>query len=119
MEPIDGSETSAYNNQTPWKHPKEYIIDPKHGESLKSRIVYIYIYIYIYIYMHVFFTIWRSWSGERNKKLFRTAVNASCHRFGSAALDDGGLSALHADQFASVKSLVPLQCKHHSHAVKK
>ena len=27
MEPIEGSETSAYNNQTPGKHPKEYIID--------------------------------------------------------------------------------------------
>ena len=36
MEPIEGSETSAYNNQTPGKHPKEYIIDSKHGESLKS-----------------------------------------------------------------------------------
>ena len=32
-----GSETSAYNNQTPGKHPKEYIIDSKHGESFKSR----------------------------------------------------------------------------------
>ena len=27
MEPIEGSETSAYNNQTLGKHPKEYIID--------------------------------------------------------------------------------------------
>ena len=27
MEPIEDSETSAYNNQTPGKHPKEYIID--------------------------------------------------------------------------------------------
>ena len=26
MEPIEGPETSAYNNQTPGKHPKEYII---------------------------------------------------------------------------------------------
>ena len=40
MEPIEGSETSAYNNQTPGKHPKEYIIDSKHGESLKSRSQY-------------------------------------------------------------------------------
>ena len=31
---------SAYNNQTPGKNPKEYIIDSKHGESLKSRIEY-------------------------------------------------------------------------------
>ena len=38
MELIEGSETSAYNNQTPGKHPKEYIIDLKQGESLKSRI---------------------------------------------------------------------------------
>jgi len=27
MELIEGSATSAYNNQTPGKHPKEYIID--------------------------------------------------------------------------------------------
>jgi len=27
MEPIEGSETSAYNYQTPGKHPKEYIIN--------------------------------------------------------------------------------------------
>ena len=27
MEPIEGSETSSYNNQTPGKHPKEYIIN--------------------------------------------------------------------------------------------
>jgi len=38
MEQIECSETSAYNNQTPGKYPKEYILDSKHGESLKSRI---------------------------------------------------------------------------------
>ena len=37
MEQIECSETSAYNNQTPGKYPKEYIHDSKHGESLKSR----------------------------------------------------------------------------------
>ena len=37
MEQIECSETSAYNNQTPGKCPKEYIQDSKHGESLKSR----------------------------------------------------------------------------------
>ena len=39
MEQIECSETSAYNNQTPGKHPKEYIQDSKHGKSLKSRIL--------------------------------------------------------------------------------
>ena len=39
MEPIEGSETSAYNNQTPGKHPKEYIIEIKQGESLKSSVL--------------------------------------------------------------------------------
>jgi len=37
MEQIECSKTSAYNNQTPGKYPKEYIQDSKHGESLKSR----------------------------------------------------------------------------------
>ena len=40
MELIEGSETSAYNNQTPGKYSKEYIQDSKHGESLKSRMKY-------------------------------------------------------------------------------
>ena len=38
MELIEGSETSANNNRTPEKYPKEYIQYSKHGESLKSRI---------------------------------------------------------------------------------
>jgi len=38
MELIERSETSAYNNQTPGKYPKEYIQDSKHGESLKSSV---------------------------------------------------------------------------------
>ena len=38
-EQIECSETSAYNNRTPGKYPKEYIQDSKHGGSLKSRII--------------------------------------------------------------------------------
>jgi len=44
MELIECSETSAYCNfnQTPGKYPKEYIhLDSKHGESLKSRSIYL------------------------------------------------------------------------------
>ena len=40
MKLIEGSETSANHNRTPGKYPKEYIQDSKHGESLKSRILY-------------------------------------------------------------------------------
>ena len=39
MEQRECSETSAYNNQTQGKYPKEYTQDSKHGESLKSRIL--------------------------------------------------------------------------------
>jgi hypothetical protein len=39
MELIDGSETSAFKNQTPGIHPKDYSQYSKHGESLKSRII--------------------------------------------------------------------------------
>jgi hypothetical protein len=39
MEQIDGSETSAFKNQTPGIHPKDYSQYSKHGESLKSRIL--------------------------------------------------------------------------------
>jgi len=39
MEPIESSETSAYNNTlTPGTYPKEKELQSKHGESLKSRI---------------------------------------------------------------------------------
>ena len=38
MEPIESSETSAYNNKlTPGTDPKEKKLQSKHGESLKSR----------------------------------------------------------------------------------
>jgi hypothetical protein len=37
MEPIEGSETSAFKPQTPGKYPKENILHKVHGESLKSR----------------------------------------------------------------------------------
>jgi hypothetical protein len=40
MEPIESSETSAYNNTlTPGTYPKEKKLQSKHGESLKSRIL--------------------------------------------------------------------------------
>jgi len=38
MELIQGSETSANYNLTPWKYPEENIQYSNHGESLKSRI---------------------------------------------------------------------------------
>jgi len=37
MEPIEGSETSAFKTQTPGNYPKENILHKEHGESLKSR----------------------------------------------------------------------------------
>ena len=40
MEPIQGSETSAFNNnQTPGKYPEELLLSLQHGESLKHRTV--------------------------------------------------------------------------------
>ena len=36
MEPIEGSETSAFKPQTPGKYPKENTLHKEHGESLKS-----------------------------------------------------------------------------------
>jgi hypothetical protein len=39
MEPTQGSETSAYQNLTPGRYPKEYTQYSTHGESLKSRFI--------------------------------------------------------------------------------
>ena len=41
MEQIECSETSAYIIQTPGNYPKENVIYSEHGESLKSRIIYV------------------------------------------------------------------------------
>jgi hypothetical protein len=43
MERIEGSEMSAYIYQTPGNYPKENLLYPEHGESLKSRILEIII----------------------------------------------------------------------------
>jgi len=41
MEPIQGSETSAFNNnQTPGKYPEEFLSSLQHGESLKHKMMY-------------------------------------------------------------------------------
>jgi len=40
MEPIDGSEKSAFKTQDAGEIPKENILHKEHGESLKSRNVY-------------------------------------------------------------------------------
>ena len=41
MEPIEGSETSAFKSQTPGKYPKENMLHKEHGESLKSRLKFL------------------------------------------------------------------------------
>jgi len=41
MEPIEGSETSAFKTQTPGKYPKENILHKEHGESLKSCFLFV------------------------------------------------------------------------------
>jgi len=38
MEPIEGSETSEFINQTPGNYPKGNLLYSVHGESLKSTI---------------------------------------------------------------------------------
>jgi hypothetical protein len=41
MEQIECSETSAYKIQTPGNHPEENIQPTEHGESLKSKKLYL------------------------------------------------------------------------------
>ena len=43
MELTEGSETSAYINQTPGNYPKGNLLYSVHGKSLKSRKVHIYL----------------------------------------------------------------------------
>jgi hypothetical protein len=41
MEPTQCSETSAFNTQTPGKYPEDNSSLLQHGESLKSRNIYV------------------------------------------------------------------------------
>jgi len=50
IEQIRCSETSAFNNQTPGKYPKDYTQYSKQGESLKSRISSSFIYSCRWVY---------------------------------------------------------------------
>jgi hypothetical protein len=47
MEPTQGSETSAYQNLTPGRYPKEYTQYSTHDESLKSSMLKIHINLVI------------------------------------------------------------------------
>jgi len=42
MEQTECSKTSAHNIQMPWNHPKERTQHSEHGESLKSRILFLF-----------------------------------------------------------------------------
>ena len=53
MEPIESSETSAYNNTlTPGTYPKEKGLQSKHGESLKSSTILYCSHTFIYKTSH-------------------------------------------------------------------
>jgi len=47
MEPIEGSETSAFRTQTPGNYPKENIPHKEHGESLKSRDILVLFHVFV------------------------------------------------------------------------
>jgi hypothetical protein len=47
MEPIECSETSAFNIQTPGKYPEENLPYLQHGESLKTMIRKLSFIIYV------------------------------------------------------------------------
>jgi hypothetical protein len=42
MEPLQCSETSAYNIQTPGDYPEDNILHPQQGGSLKTTIFHLY-----------------------------------------------------------------------------
>jgi len=48
MEPIKGSETSAFKTQTPGKYLKENILHKEHGESLKSKRVHFDVHVTVH-----------------------------------------------------------------------
>jgi hypothetical protein len=53
MEQIDGSETSAFKNQMPGIHPKDYSQYSKHGDNLKSRM-----FVYISVTCRIYEELW-------------------------------------------------------------
>jgi len=59
MEEIECSETSAYKFETPWNYPKENILYPEHGESVKSRIRFTFVNVALTCFL-------RGWNIKRN-----------------------------------------------------
>ena len=49
MEPTESSETSAFSTRTPGRYPKEDALHIKHGESLKSRMIFFYLTLSIVV----------------------------------------------------------------------
>ena len=47
MEPIVSSETSAIRTQTPGNYPKRNKLHLEHGESLKTRLIYICVCMFV------------------------------------------------------------------------
>ena len=41
MEPTEGSETSAFENWTPGRYPKEANLHSRHGESLRTKNIFV------------------------------------------------------------------------------
>ena len=66
MEPIESSETSAYNNTlTPGTYPKEKKLQSKHGESLKSRICNSLLTLDVFLYDVILRSATIGWEYER------------------------------------------------------
>jgi hypothetical protein len=80
MELTEGSETSENHNLKPGKYPKEYIQYPKHGESLKSRILSNCIITHI----NVRFELLRD---EKDKRLCSYSATVQKHNFTVGCMD--------------------------------
>ena len=64
MELIEGSETSAYINQTPGNYPKGNLLYSVHGESLKSRIFGQFVFCEVHIIGSIGMRLWPGFGTE-------------------------------------------------------
>jgi len=108
MEPIEGSETSAFKPQMPGKYPKENILHKEHGESLKSRQLIYNLLVYHRLQQKIKCTLVQA---------LRLCTGHTAHRgsrgtpllFLTTALDGGEGSVSHPDHsLPPGKTLYPL-----------
>jgi hypothetical protein len=82
MEPTQSSETSAFNTRTPGKYPEDNLSLLQHGESLKSRMLYMFLCT---VHSH-FQRLWHHHMVKVSQYVTHSAIFCNCQHWTSTHL---------------------------------